>query len=325
MKKLFYLIITTLLFIPVVANAKISTITTCDNPVYDENHRQVKTCYLDLEITGNNKFQAVKGTFTLTNTAFKSTPVATDARITVTDNGNNNYTFSAKSPIANQKVRLAKFTIYIATNGQYCSIVWSPSSFTNSYCEYKDGNYYDLNGNVVSETEYRKQCEKHYCEVIDGTYFDKNGNVVSAADYKKSCEPEPTPEPKPEPEKHYCEVVDGKYYDKAGNVVSKADYDASCSKPICKIVSGVYYDKTGTAVTEAEYDKQCNVHYCKIVDGTYFGKDGNAVDKSIWETECTTVVPDTGGFFSIGTAISGLIILAGIAITTKKVNKVKKI
>ena len=351
MKKVFYLIITTLLFIPVIANAKISTITTCDNPVYDENHRQVKTCYLDLEVSGNHKFQTVKGTFTLTNTAFKNTPVATDARITVTDNGNNNYSFSAKSPIANQTVRLAKFTIYLATNGQYCSIVWKPGEFTNSYCEFKDGNYYDLNGNIVSKTEYskqcekhycevidgtyfgkdgstvsatdyKKQCEKHYCEVIDGTYFDKSGNVVSADAYKKSCEPE---QPKPEPEKHYCEVVDGKYYDKNGNEVSKADYDTSCSTPICKIVDGTYYDASGNAVTEAEYDKQCNVHYCKIVDGTYFGKNGNAVDKSIWETECTTVVPDTGGFFSASTAVSGLILLAGIAIVTKKVNKVKKI
>ena len=80
-----------------------------------------------------------------------------DSRIIVTDNGNYNYTFSAKTPISNQTIKVAKFTMYKSENGQNCSIVFSPdeNGFVNSYCEVKDGNYYDLNGNIVSEAEYK--------------------------------------------------------------------------------------------------------------------------------------------------------------------------
>ena len=167
MKKLFYLVITALLFVPfIVSNAAIKTITTCENPTYDENSRQIKVCYLDIEVSGSSKFQTLKGKFTLTNTSFKVAPQAGDSRIKMTDNGNNNYTFSASKPISNQTVRLAKFTIYLAENGKECKIVWTPIQYVNYYCEFKDGNYYDLNGNVVSETEYKKQCLKHSCEVI---------------------------------------------------------------------------------------------------------------------------------------------------------------
>lgn len=314
MKKVFYLIITALLFVPLmVSNAAIKTVTTCDNPTYDENNRQVKKCYLDIEVGGNSKFQTLKGKFTLTNTSFKVAPVSGDSRVTMIDNGNYNYTFSAKSPISNQTVRLAVFTVYLSANGKECKVVWSPIEYINSYCEHKNGNFYDLNGNIVSETEYKKQCEKHYCEVIDGTYFGKNGNSVSATEYKKQCE------------KHYCEVLDGTYFDKNGNAVSKSEYDKSCSNPTCKIIDGTYYDRNSKVVTADEYDKQCNVHYCKIIDGTYFGANGNAIDKDMWENECTTVVPDTGGFFSASTAIIGLFTLAGMMLVSKKVNKVKKI
>lgn len=285
MKKVFYLIITALLFVPLmVSNAAIKTVTTCENPTYDENNRQIKKCYLDIDVQGNSKFQTLKGKFTLTNTSFKVTPVSGDSRVKMIDNGNYTYTFTANSPISNQKVRLAVFTVYLSANGKECKVVWSPIEYINSYCEHKDGNFYDLNGNIVSETEYRKQCEKHYCEVLDGTYFDKNGNAVS-----------------------------------------KSEYDKSCSNPTCKIVDGTYYDRNSNVVTAEEYDKQCNVHYCKIIDGTYFGANGNTVDKEMWENECTTVVPDTGGFFSASTAIIGLFTLAGMMLVSKKVNKVKKI
>ncbi len=348
MKKVFYLIITALMFLPImVSNAAIKTVTTCENPTYDENNRQIKVCYLEIDVAGNSKFQTLKGKFTLTNTTFKVAPVSGDSRVTMVDNGNYNYTFKANSPISNQKVRLAVFTVYLSANGKECKVVWSPIEYINSYCEYKDGNYYDLNGNIVSETEYKKQCEKHYCEIIDGTYYDKNGNAVSKADYDNSCNPTPKPNPtckvvdgtyydkngnsvtaaeyKKQCEKHYCEVVDGTYFDKNGNTVSKADYDKSCSKPTCKIIDGTYYDRNSNVVTATEYDKQCNVHYCKIIDGTYFGKDGNILNKDMWENECQTVVPDTGGFFSATTAIIGTITLAGMILVSRKINKVKKI
>ena len=372
MKKLFYVIITVLAFIPlIVSNAAIKTITTCDNPVRDESNRQVKVCYLDIQVSGNSKFQTLKGKFTLTNTSFKVAPQAGDSRVKMTDNGNNNYTFSASSPIANQTVRLAKFTLYLAQNGKECKIVWTPIQYINSYCEVKDGNFYDLNGNIVSEKEYKKQCEKHYCEVIDdtyygkdgsvisaseynktckthtcevvdGTYFGKDGNIISASEYNKTCKSHTcevvdgtyfgkdgksvtASEYKKQCEKHYCEVIDGNYYDKNGNQVSKADYTKSCSKPTCKVIDGIYYDKNSNVVSATEYDKQCNVHYCKIIDDTYFGRNGSIIDKATWDSQCTTTVPDTGGFFSIGTAIMGLFTLAGLAIVSRKINVVKKI
>ena len=63
----------------------------------------------------------------------------------------------------------------------------------------------------------------------------------------------------------------------------------------------------------------------KIIDDTYFGKNGNIIDKATWDNECTTTVPDTGGLFSIGTVIIGIITIVGITIITKKINIVKKI
>ena len=343
MKKLFYVIFTMLMFVPfIVSNAAMSTVTTCDNPTTDENNRRVKVCYLDIKVTGNSKLQAVKGKFVLTNTTFKVAPVAGDSRITATDNGNYNYTFAASSPISNQTVRIAKFTMYLSENGKECSIMWNPTEYVNYYCAYEGGNYYDMNGNIVSQTEYNKQCEKHSCEVVDGTYFGKDGSVISASDYKKTCESHTcevvdgtyfgkngssvtASEYKKQCEKHYCEVLDGTYYDKNGNQVTKSEYTKSCSNPTCKIVDGVYYDKNSKAVSATEYDKQCNVHYCKEIDGTYFGRGGNIVDKATWDSECTTAAPDTGGFFSAATAIIGTITLAGMMLVSRKINKVKKI
>ena len=372
MKKLFYVIITVLFFIPfIVTNAAIKTVTTCDNPTRDENNRQVKVCYLDIDVSGSSKFQTVKGKFTLTNTTFKVAPTAGDSRVKMTDNGNNTYTFSVTKPLSNQKVRLAKFTMYLSENGRECKIVWSPIEYVNSYCEYKDGNYYDLNGNIVSEKEYRKQCEKHTCEIIDGTYYGKDGKEVSKTEYQKTCEKHTcevvggtyfgkdgkavnateydkqcnkhycevvgdtyfgkdgksvtATEYKKQCEKHYCEVINGSYYDKNGNQVKKAEYLKSCTNPTCKVIDGTYYDKNSKVVSATEYDKQCNVHYCKIIDDTYFGRGGNIVDKSVWETECSTEAPQTGGFFSITTALMGTFTLAGMMLVSRKINKVKKI
>ena len=343
MKKLFYVIITVLFFIPfIVTNAAIKTVTTCDNPTHDENNRQVKVCYLDIDVTGNSKFQTVKGKFTLTNTTFKVAPTAGDSRVKMTENGNNTYTFSVTKPLSNQKVRLAKFTMYLSENGRECKIVWSPIEYVNSYCEYKDGNYYDLNGNIVSEKEYRKQCEKHSCEVIDGTYYGKDGKEVSKTEYQKTCEKHycevvgdtyfgkdgksvTATEYKKQCEKHYCEVINGTYFDKNGNQVKKSEYQKSCTNPTCKVIDGTYYDKNSNVVSATEYDKQCNVHYCKIIDDTYFGRGGNIVEKSVWETECSTEAPQTGGFFSITTALMGTVTLAGMMLVSRKINKVKKI
>lgn len=284
MKKFVYSIILGLILLtPTIASASIKTITPCDNPIVDESGRKVKTCYLDIEISNNSSFQSVSGVLTLTNTSYKSEPETVDSRIKMVKNGNN-IIFTATTPIKNETVRLAKFTLYFATNGKECKATWNPNEYSNYYCENKNGFYYDLNGNIVNETEYNKQCNKHSCEIVDGTYYDKNNNIVS-----------------------------------------KEEYEKQCTSPSCKIVDGIYYDKNGKAVTETEYDKQCNVHYCKILDGTYFGSNGSIVSKGVWESQCQVQSPDTGGLFSIWTAVAGGILLIIISIILKKINKVKKI
>ena len=284
MKKfMFTIIIAIILFVPTITNASIKTLTPCDEPIIDESGRKVKTCYLDLEISGNSSFQTVSGTLTLTNTTFKSEPETIDSRIKTAKNGDN-YTFTTTSIIKNETIRLAKFTLYFATNGKECSAIWNPNEYNTYYCENKNGYYYDLNGNSVNETEYNKQCKNHSCEIIDGTYYDKNNNIVS-----------------------------------------KEEYEKQCTTPSCKIIDGIYYDKSGKVVTEVEYDKQCNVHYCKILDGTYFGNNGSIVSKAVWESQCQITSPDTGGFFSVWTALIGSALVIVISIVLKKINKVKKI
>ncbi|MBQ9833847.1 MAG: hypothetical protein IJO33_01495 [Bacilli bacterium] len=284
MKKFIYtIIIATILFVPIITMATPRTLTPCDAPIIDESGRKVKTCYLDLEISGTDTFQTVTGSLKLTNTSFKSEPEVTDSRIKMIRNGDS-YVFTTTTPIKNETIRLTKFTLYFATNGKECRADWIPNDYNVYYCENKNGYFYDLNGNIVNEIEYNKQCKTHSCEIIDGTYYDKNNNVVS-----------------------------------------KEEYEKQCTTPSCKIIDGIYYDKSGKAVTEVEYDKQCNVHYCKILDGTYFGSNGNIVSKAVWESECQVASPDTGGFFSIWTALIGSTLVIMISIILKKINKVKKI
>lgn len=313
MKKIIFIIFLALFIVsPTIANASLKTLTPCDEPIVDESGRKIKTCYLDLQITGNTEFQTVSGTITLTNTTYKSEPETVDSRVKMSKSGNS-YVFTTTNSIKNETIRLAKFTIYFATNGKECNAEWSPNEYNVYYCENKNGYFYDLNGNIVSETEYNKQCKTHSCEIVDGTYFDKNGKVVSETEYNKQCKT------------HSCEIIDGTYFDKNNNIVTKADYEKQCTTPSCKIIDGIYYDKNGKAVTETEYDKQCNVHYCKIIDGTFFGKNGNIVSKLDWESQCQIEPNDTGGFFSIWTAIIGSVLLVAISIISKKINKVKKI
>ena len=93
------------------------------------------------------------------------------------------------------------------------------------YCQYVNGNYYGVNGDLVDKATYDKECkleEKYYCKFVNGAYYGKNGNIVSEETYKKECEDAPTPT-------YICKFVDGKYYGKNGNVVDKATYDKECT------------------------------------------------------------------------------------------------
>ena len=47
-------------------------------------------------------------------------------------------------------------------------------------CEYKNGKYYDKNGNIVNKVNYIKSCQAPKCEIVDGYYFGKKGDVVTS-------------------------------------------------------------------------------------------------------------------------------------------------
>ena len=178
-------------------------------------------------------------------------------------------------------------------------------------CEYRDGKYYDGNGNRVSELNYIVSCQAPKCRVVNGYYFGKNGNNVSKSTYEYECTSSQT---------YTCEYKNGSYYDRNGNNVSEVDYIISCQAPKCKIVNGFYFGKNGNNVSKTTYNKECTtspsytceyrngkyynkngkvvseVDYiiscqapkCKVVNGYYFGKDGDNVSKSTYEAECTT-------------------------------------
>lgn len=154
-------------------------------------------------------------------------------------------------------------------------------------CGYRNGHYYDKNGNAVSKEEYKKSCgvpeDKHYCVTYNGKYYDKNGKEVSKEEYIASCSEET---------KHYCVQYNNQYYDKDGNVVSKAEYEVSCGlvdKHYCVKYDGKYYDKDGKVVSETEYKVSCGIedkHYCVKIGDNYYGSNGKIVSYETYKKQC---------------------------------------
>ncbi len=154
-------------------------------------------------------------------------------------------------------------------------------------CGYRNGNYYDKNGNVVSKSEYKKSCgvpeDKHVCVKYDGKYYDDKGNEVSKDEYIAACT---------ESDKHYCVKYNGNYYDKDGNVVSKTEYEVSCgviTKHYCVKYNGKYYDKDGNIVSEDDYKTSCGIedkHYCVKYNGNYYGSNGTVVSYETYKKQC---------------------------------------
>ena len=183
-------------------------------------------------------------------------------------------------------------TTYVPIKGsKQETIYYIPKETTvvveKTVCGYRNGNYYDKYGNVVSKSEYKKSCgvpeDKHVCVKYDGKYYDDKGNVVSKADYEKACKEE---------DKHYCVKYNGKYYDDKGNVVSKDEYIKACTedtKHYCVKYKGNYYDDKGNVVSKTEYEIACgkeDKHYCVKYDGKYYDKDGNIVSEEEYKISC---------------------------------------
>ena len=346
MKKLIY-IFTIALFIilPCNVNAALEVNPHCDD-IKTDGKNQFKTCYIDIKVTEDTTLYSTSGKFTMINTSLKGNIEAGDKRIKITNSNLDNLTFVSETPIKNETVRIAKFIIYLATNGEKCIVQWEPKTYgTNYSCTFENGYYYDKNGNSVTETEYNKQCKPHYCEIIDNTYFDKSGNIVDKNEYSKQCEKHycevidntyfdkngnvvDKNEYSKQCEKHSCEIIDNTYFDKNGNIVDKNEYSKQCEKHSCEIVNGVYFGKNGNIVTDKEYDKQCNKHFCKIIDGTYFGKNGDLISKAEYNVQCPTDNPKTSGNSIFGYALIATLISTFISIilcikqNSKKVYKI---
>ena len=151
-------------------------------------------------------------------------------------------------------------------------------------CEYKNGKYYDNNGNRVSELTYIKICEAPVCKKVNGYYFDSRGNNTTKYKYEKDCTSKPTPT------KYKCEYRNGKYYNEDGKVVSKLNYLISCEKPVCKKIDEYYFGKYGKSVSKSTYEKQCNPkEYIYEYSKTTNTKLSEWSNWSNWEkTDCNT-------------------------------------
>lgn len=314
MKK--FLMISAIMFVMLVpfrVNAGIKNVTSCENSTIDADNKPIRVCYVDVTVTDSTRLYTINGKLNFNNSSLKSIE-ALDSRLKMTSNDANNLIFTSTEAIQNEKVRLAKVTIYIGLDGTECNTKWQPTRYGINYsCDIIDGNYYDLDGKLTDFATYDKQCN-HYCEIIDDKYYGLDGTIVDEKTYDKQCN------------KHYCEIIDDVYYDKEGNIVAEKEYNKSCGKYSCTIVDNEYYNSQGNIVTEKEYNKDCGKYSCVIVDDEYYDESGKLVDKNTWEVMCTIPEnPTTGSESLIVSAIIGLITLFIIVIVSKKSSKIYKI
>ncbi len=308
-----FIILLIALIVPLNVNAGIKNITNCEDATVDSEGKQVRVCYVDVEVTDTTKLYKIEGKLTFNNSSLKSIE-ALDSRLVMTSNNPDNIVFESKTAIKNEKVRLAKITIYIALSGKECNAKWQPTEYGINYsCDIINGNYYDIDGNLTNFSTYDKHCN-HYCEKVDDKYYGKDGNIVDEKTYDKECN------------KHICEIIDNEYYDNNGNIVTEKEYNKLCGKYTCVMVDNEYYNSEGKVVTEKEYNKDCGKYSCVIIDDEYYDETGKLVDKTTWEKLCTIPEsPETGSESIIAAAVLGFITLLFIIIATKKNNKIYKI
>ena len=146
MKKILYTILLLLIIImPIKTNAALKTNVSCDAKRMDETLKhQIKTCYIDITVSEDTAFYSVSGKFTMINTSLKGNIETVDKRIKVTNSNFENLTFVSETPIKNETVRIAKFTIYLSENGEKCTVTWEPKTYGLNYsCTIENGYYYD--------------------------------------------------------------------------------------------------------------------------------------------------------------------------------------
>ncbi len=174
-------------------------------------------------------------------------------------------------------------------NGQYYGINGAVVTHENYIkqclhpCQEVNGKFYDDQGKEVDKITYYKVCKKPVCQKIDDTYFGKNGTVVTEEEFKTQC-------------LHVCEKYNNEFYGPDGTVVTEEVYKDKCM-PKCEEKDGKFFDDKGNEVDKITYYKVCKKPICQKIDDTYFGKDGNVVTEAEYSEQCVPKCYEKDGKF----------------------------
>ena len=111
------------------------------------------------------------------------------------------FKFKAKSNLtSNDQIHIRMDEVFIGSNVDgtntenisnsdgYCVTIRVTGATATPKCEYKDGKYYDKNGNIVTKSEYEADCSTTpKCKIENGKYYDNKGNVVTKEAYEEAC------------------------------------------------------------------------------------------------------------------------------------------
>ena len=161
---------------------------------------------------------------------------------------------------------------------------------------YTDGTeFYDSNGNKVTQAAYLKDC--FACKKENNKYYDRDGKETDLAGYKRSCgcriEGNTYYNDVNEPvTKDQYELIcnphckcdsNGQCYDNNGHPITKEDYNRICNPKCYCDDNGQCYDDEGKPVTPEEYKKACA---CRIENGKYYDDTGAEVTEEVFQRKC---------------------------------------
>lgn len=305
----------------------------CEPSVTDANGKITQTCLVGFKVVDKaidfNKFTV---NFTLNNVTLDSFVLENGWNLT-SQNGNSYVVETAQTSLPVGTYNIAKITYSRIDNAAECSIaVDLRVDRVDRSCSIYQGNYYGINGNIVSKETYDAECgPKYYCTILpDGTMYGKNGNIVDKATYDKECGKKYVCEVLPDGTKYgsngtivddltyqkecgknICTILsDGTIYGKDGQITDRETFEAECvPKNICTIIDGKYYGPNGEELDELEYRKQCEKPICKQIGNLYYDQHGNVTSKENYLAVCKNEieVPKTGNLLStMGMIIVGI-------------------
>lgn len=212
-----------------------------------------ETCQIKIKVDGEVNNKSVIIPIQLTNLILTGHQDAEGWKVEEQGNGRlaltpTNSTISAGEHLVTT-LSLSKVDYEAICNLTYANPYFAsiPSTPTVKHsCEQADGSYYDKNGNIVDEADYRRDCLS--CQKQpDGTFTGKDGQVVSEDVYISECT---TP-------KSCSRSSNGTYTGKNGNPVTEEQYRIECEKHSCDHIGDKYYDKNGKEITAEQYTTLC--------------------------------------------------------------------